>query len=156
MEKKNVSKTKSAKKCNIDKAKINTVEPVINIDEEELIEPVKKIKKVVKNNIDNAKIHDVEHIVTPVLEQSDVEQVEIQAVENVIKPIKKVVKKKISCSKTHTIEPVKTFKTDNNNNCEKTVELIENKVLCDQINIFNESHKKKLKKCTNNNFNIFD
>ncbi len=41
----------------------------------------------------------------------------------------------------------------------KTVEILEdknNKMLCDQIKNMNESHKKKLKNCKNDNFNIFD
>ena len=153
MDKITVSKTKTVVKKNIGKAKIHNVEP----DVEHIVKPVleqpvveHKIKPVVKKKIDKAKTHTVEpivqHTVQPVLEHE-------------IKPVKKlktVVKKNIDKAKIHNVEPVveQIVKTDNNS--DKTVELLENKISCDQINIFNESHKKKLKKCSNNNFNIFD
>jgi hypothetical protein len=159
MDKITVYKGKTVVKKNIDKAKIHNVEPDVEhivkpVLEQPVVEheikPVKKLKTVVKKKNDKAKTHTVEpivqHTVQPVLEHE-------------IKPVKKLktfVKKNIDKAKIHNVEPVveQIVKTDNNS--DKTVELLENKISCDQINIFNESHKKKLKKCLNNNFNIFD
>ena len=73
--------SKKLKNIVVEPVERHNVEPDVVHD----IKPANKIKKVVKKNIDNDKIYDVEpdveHIVKPVLEQSDVEPVEIQAFE---------------------------------------------------------------------------
>jgi hypothetical protein len=88
---------------------------------------VSKNNKVVKKNIDKAKIHNVE-----------------PDVEHIVKPVIKLVK--------HDKVVIDTVKTVEKDNTDKN-----NKIpLCDQIKNMNESHKIKLKNCTNENFNIFD
>jgi hypothetical protein len=83
---------------------------------------------------------------------------------NTVFKVNKVVKKNIDKAKIHTVDPVvidtvkpviKVVKhaVDPviNQNIDKN-----NKISCDQIKNMNESHKIKLKNCTNENFNIFD
>jgi hypothetical protein len=90
--------------------------------------------EVVKRNSDKAIIRTVEPVVQHTAEPD---------VEHIVKPVIKLVK--------HDKVVIDTVKSVEKDNTDKN-----NKISCDQIKNMNESHKIKLKNCTNENFNIFD
>jgi hypothetical protein len=130
MEKKNVSKNKTTKKGNIEKAILNTVEP----DVQHTVQPVVKSTKIVKQVVEPIEKRTNE----PVVKSTKI-------VKQVVEPIEKRTNEPVVIQTVQPVEPVLEHVITPNNR-DKPVDL----------NILNKSHEKILKKCTNNNFNIFD
>jgi len=164
MEKKNVSKNKTTKKGNIEKARLNTVEPIEKRTNEPVVKSTKIEKQVVepiekRTNEPVVKSTKIEKQVVEPIEKQVVEPIEKRTNEPVVKSTK-IEKQLVEPIEKRTNEPVvkPVIKLYTDKTIINSVEPVEkdNKISCDQLKNMNESHKKILKKCTDNNFNIFD